>query len=304
MTTPRPNRVDLHCHTSRSDGVLPPLALYEQLRAAGMRLVAISDHDTLDGYRELRAAGLGERTSAAGPQLLPAVEINSIADEFPDLWEAELHILGFGVDPDDAAFEALLVAQRQARRVRILEMIERLRSLGMAVDEQLPLTLPPDVASAGRPHLARALVLAGHSASVDEAMSGTLARGAPAYVPRQGIGPRASIEAIRAVGGIASLAHFPAAPERLDVIDRLQDWGLGGLEVHYAAFDPDTIERMAAFAELRGLLPTGGSDYHGDTMSYAQAQAFTYVPDAVGDRLLEALAAVRPARPGSPTEAG
>src|SRR5919106_3830758 len=136
MTTPRPNRVDLHCHTSRSDGVLPPLALHEQLRAAGMRLVAISDHDTLDGYRELRAAGLGERPSPAGPQLLPAVEINSIADEFPDLWEAELHILGFGVDPDDAAFEALLAAQREARRVRILEMVERLRGLGMPIDEQ------------------------------------------------------------------------------------------------------------------------------------------------------------------------
>jgi predicted metal-dependent phosphoesterase TrpH len=304
MTTPRPNRVDLHCHTSRSDGVLPPLALYEQLRAAGMRLVAISDHDTLDGYRELRAAGLGETVSGAGPQLVAAVEINSIADEFPDLWEAELHILGFGVDPDDPAFETLLAAQRQARRVRILEMIERLRSLGMPIDEQLPVTLPADVSSAGRPHLARALVMAGHAASVDEAMNGVLARGAPGFVPRRGIGPRVAIEAIRAAGGIASLAHFPGAPERLDVIDRLQDWGLAALEVHYAAFDPETVERMAAFAEVRGLLATGGSDYHGDTMSYAQAQAFTYVPDAVGDRLLEALATARPARVGTPTEAG
>jgi hypothetical protein len=293
MTTPRPNRVDLHCHTSRSDGVLPPLALHEQLRAAGMRLVAISDHDTLDGYRELRAAGLGERASAAGPQLLPAVEINSIAAEIPDLWEAELHILGFGVDPDDAPFEALLAAQREARRTRILEMVERLRSLGMPVDEQLPLTLPPDVSSAGRPHLARALVRAGYAASVDEAMNGVLARGAPGYVPRRGIGPRVAIEAIRAAQGLAALAHFPAAPERSDVIDRLRDWGLGALEVHYAAFDPETVERMAAFAELRGLLPTGGSDYHGDTMSYAQAQAVTYVPDAVGQRLLDALGAAR-----------
>lgn len=289
MTTPRRNRVDLHCHTSRSDGLHAPRPLYEQMRAYGMRLVAISDHDTLAGYRELRGAGLGERPSPAGPQLVPAVEINSVAEGFLDLWEGELHILGYGVDPDDAAFEAILERQREGRRTRLAELVEQLRRLGMPIDEVLPEALPTDVASAGRPHLARALVRAGFAGSVDEAMAGVLARGAPGYVPRRGLGPAEAIEAIRAARGLASLAHFPAAPDRPDVVDRLCDWGLEGLEVYYARFLPPTVERLALFAAERGLLPTGGSDYHGDTMSYAEAQATTFVPDAVGEGLLAAM---------------
>jgi 3',5'-nucleoside bisphosphate phosphatase len=292
MTTLRPNRVDLHCHTSRSDGVHAPLELYEQMRAYGMRLVAISDHDTLAGYRALRSAGLGARPSPAGPQLVPAVEINSVADAFPDLWEGELHILGYGVDPDDPGFEATLERLREGRRARLGELLDRLRRLDMPIDDVLPETLPDDVASAGRPHVARALVRAGYAGSVDEAMTGMLARGSPAYVPRRGLGPRESIDAIRAAGGLAALAHFPAAPDRPDVMSLLGEWGLGGLEVYYARFLPETVRRMAALAEELGLRPTGGSDYHGDTMTYAEAQAMTFVPDEVGEGLLLALGAV------------
>jgi predicted metal-dependent phosphoesterase TrpH len=285
VTTPRRNRVDLHCHTARSDGLLEPTDLLEAMRRWGIRLAAITDHDTIDAYRELRAAGLGD----ISPRLLPGVEINSIAHDLPDLWEGELHILGYGMDPDDAAFEAALARQRALRSERAGRIVERLREIGMPVDDQLAATLGPGVSSPGRPHIARALVAAGHARDIDDAMTRILARGAPGYVPRQGLGPREAIDAIRRAGGIASLAHFREAPDRPDVVDRLAGWGLTGLEVHYVSFDSATRRRMAEFAAARGLLATGGSDYHGDTCTYDEAQRACDVPDAAGDALLAAL---------------
>ena len=305
MTTPRRNHVDLHCHTARSDGVLEPLTLVDEARRWGMRLVAITDHDTLAGYRELRDVDLAawplptSLAGAPGPLLLPGVEINAIASGIPDLWEGELHILGYGVDPDDASFEAALARQRDGRRARAEEIRATLRRLGMPVEEHLAAALPPGVASPGRPHFARALVLAGHAASVDDAMRRILGRGAPGYVPRIGIGPREAIEAIRAAGGLPSLAHFPTAPERGEVLDELQGWGLLGLEVHYAAFGDETVDRMARVARARGLVPTGGSDFHGDTAPYAEAQRTTHVPEQVGEGLLSALAALAARGPRS-----
>jgi predicted metal-dependent phosphoesterase TrpH len=108
-------------------------------------------------------------------------------------------------------------------------------------------------------------------------------------VPRQGLGPRDAIDCIRRAGGIAVLAHSPAAAERADVIDRLVDWGLGGLEVYYRSFQPETVAELAAFAAGRSLLATGGSDYHGDLVTYAESQATLRVPDTVGHALLAAL---------------
>jgi predicted metal-dependent phosphoesterase TrpH len=299
VTTPRRNAVDLHCHTSRSDGLLTPRALYEGMRQYGMRLVAISDHDTLDGYRELRDAGLGQHASIDGPQVIPAVEINSVVDGPLDFWETEPHVLGYGVDPDDRSFEGVLRRQREYRSVRFWEGVDRLREIGMPVDDVVARVVADAGASLGRPLLGQALVLAGWAASVDDAFRRIVGRSGPGYVPKKGMGPREAIEAIRSAGGIAVLAHFAGASERPDVLDLLQGWGLGGLEIYYGGpghgFPADRITAMAALAERRGLLPTGGSDYHGHPMddgrpfTYADAQATTFVPDEVGKRLLEAI---------------
>lgn len=288
--------VDFHCHTSRSDGVLAPTVLYEQMRVAGLRLASISDHDTLAGYRELRAAGLGLTASEAGPELIPAIEINSVAPYIPDLPEGELHILGFGVNPDDQALETALEDQRIKRRERFAEIIRVLDRLGMPIEEHLAAVMPEDVASAGRPHLARALIRAGHATTVEEAFDIALSPGRPAYVPRVGLGPKAAIETIRNAGGVPALAHFPLAPDRPEIIDELIDWGLVGLEVHYAKFNAETIERMAAFAASKGLLATGGTDYHGDKGPYPEARALLHIPDAVGDHVREAVERARYAR--------
>lgn len=293
MTTLRRNQVDLHTHTARSDGVLEPVELYQDMRAWGSRLVAITDHDTLAGARELLDAGFGTDANQ-GPRLIVGVEINTAVDaeiEAVGGTEAqlhELHILGFGMDPSDATFEAVLEQQRGGRARRLQLSLERLRDLGMDVEADLP-TVEGHIDSVGRPHIARALVAAGHADDVSDAFARYLVPGQPAYVRRGGIGPRAAIGAITAAGGIASLAHAPWATEEPAVIDELRRWGLRGLEVHYHDWDDERIERMGACADSRSLLRTGGSDYHGDSASYAESQASVHVPEDVGERLLAAL---------------
>lgn len=294
MTTLARNHVDLHCHSRRSDGALEPLALWEEIRAWGLHLVALTDHDTLQGYRELRAAGLGDGIS--GPRLLPGLEINTVGGlgarrpiEGLGRADGELHILGFGVDPDDPTLEAALTSQRQARRARIELTLERLHELGVDVEGPFASLALTDDASRGRPHVAEALVLAGHARSVGDAFDRWLAWGRPAFVPRQGMGPREAIDVIIAARGIAVLAHASEAPDHPEDIGTLRDWGMGGLEVHYRTFDAVEVARMAGLAAQLGLLATGGSDFHGQDLAYRAAQGQTHVPDGVGTALLAAL---------------
>ena len=283
------NYVDLHCHTTRSDGVLSPTELYTAMAEWGIQVAGIADHDTLAGYRQLRDA-IASGSLGAGPQLIPAVEINSIADRDlidlgVELEEGELHILGYGFDADDVAFERAMDSQRNARKARLEMIIERLRELNVPIDEQIaPALASPE--AVGRPHIARAMVAAGHVTSVQEAFDVWIDRKGPAYVPRQGMKSRAAIDAIMAAGGIAVLAHYPAAPEQPTLIKLIMDWGVRGLEVFYRRFQPQTIAAMEVLANSLDLLVTGGSDYHGDTQSYAEAMATTYVPRAIADVLL------------------
>jgi hypothetical protein len=231
------------------------------------------------------------------------VEINSVATGIENLWEGELHILGLGVDPASDAFEAALDVQRQSRKTRFWMILARLRELGMPVDEQAEALRPEPGSSLGRPQVARLLVQAGHAPSVDAAMQELLARGKPAYVARQGLGPHDAIAAVRAAGGLPVLAHFADAPTRRDLITTLVEAGLGGLEVHYRYFDAATVAQMAAFAADLRLVPTGGSDYHGDGETYAQAYASLFVPDEDAAAMFRALGRGRDPK-GSPSVPG
>ena len=303
MTTPRRNRYDFHCHSAASDGRDPPLAVYAAMRDWGLKVAALSDHDTLEGYRVVRAAGLGgaDAPAGSGPRLVPALELNAVAvpgqDDGGPL--GERHFLGYGIDPADPGLTAALARQRAYRRERIAATVERLRTLGLAVDEQLHETLGPDVSSAGRPHVARALVAAGHATSVEDAFARYLSRGRPAYVARHGLGNREAIETITSAGGLAVLAHSADAVDAPRMLDRLQQWGLGGLEVYYGGynrvFTPRRIGELARLAAERGLVATGGSDYHGDTMTLQEAEARTWVPRVAAERLLEAIGWAGPA---------
>jgi predicted metal-dependent phosphoesterase TrpH len=282
---PAPSAVDLHTHTLRSDGVLDPISLAGAAAAAGVKTLAMTDHDTLAGYRELVAAN----AVPAGMTLIPGVEINALVTRDLGLWEGELHILGFGMDPDDAAFEAALAGQREQRRIRFDRTVDRLREIGLGIDAQVATIARDGNDALGRPTIARALMAAGHAESVEDAFRRLLGHGGPAYVPRLGLGPLEAIATIRAAGGLPALAHFREAPEREDVIRELVEAGLGGLEVYYRSFDEAAVEAVGDVAARYALLATGGTDYHGDTGTYAESHAQLWVPPDAGTALLSRL---------------
>ncbi len=141
----------------------------------------------------------------------------------------------------------------------------------------------------GRPTLARALVAAGHAETVEHAFRTILGHGLPGYVPRTGMDPVEAIRAIRAAGGLASIAHFSTAPTRLPLLRELIAVGLDGLETHHRSFAPETRDAMSGCARLLGLVETGGTDFHGDTGSYAEAHAGLLMPDELVAGLRDAL---------------
>ena len=296
-----PSRVDLHVHSRRSDGVLEPAELVTAAAAVGVKVLALADHDTLAGVRELR----GSNQPPLPLDLLPAVEINSIATGFANLPEGELHILGLGVDVADDFLESNLQAQRDRRTQRFNRIVDRLGQLGYPIDEHVDRLLAGRRlgASLGRPQIARCLVEARYAPSVDEAMKRLLVKGRPAYVPREGLNPAQAISVIRAAGGLPVLAHFAEADARRKLVEELIGLGLGGLEVHYRHFDRDTVAALARVAQDLRLIPTGGSDYHGDGESYADAHAALFVPDEDAVTLYSVLgrrAVPLPAEPSQP----
>jgi predicted metal-dependent phosphoesterase TrpH len=279
---------DLHTHSTRSDGVLAPAELLRDAHAAGVRLFAIADHDNLTAYRELTAPGAAPLPP--GLELVPAVEINAVTRGLDlRLPEGELHVLGLGVDPASDEFEAAIAAQRGARRARFSATVARLRAIGLPVDGHLPEGVLESDDALGRPTLARALVAAGHAESVEHAFRTILGHGLPGYVPRSGMDPIEAIRAIRRAGGLASIAHFAEAPDHLPLMRELIAEGLDGLETNHRSFDAGTRDAMAACAGDLGLVRTGGTDFHGDTGSYAEAHAGLDMPGDLVTALRDAL---------------
>jgi len=278
--------VDLHTHTTRSDGILEPAVLVRDAAAAGVTFLALTDHDTLAGFRELRAA---PESIPAGLELIAGVEINAISRGIP-LQDGELHILGFGMDPADDAFEAILAGQRASRRLRFERTVARLAQIGMPIDAHVSTVDRARDDALGRPTIARALIAAGFASSVEDAFRRLIGWGGPAYVAREGLGPVAAIEAIAGARGLPVLAHFSEAPGQLRLLRELRDAGLRGLEVYYRTFSPETVVLVADVARRLGFVATGGSDYHGDLMTYAEAHATLNVPSSVIDAVREAIA--------------
>jgi hypothetical protein len=289
LDPPAPSHADFHAHTARSDGLLAPADLVAQAAAAGVRALAIADHDTLAAHRELAASAA---PLPPGFRLIPAVEIAAAADAVPGLPDDELHLVGLGVDPASDRLEDLLAGLREARRRRFELMQARLRAIGKPVDAQLEAIEAggrPDEEAFGRPTLARALVAAGHATTVNDAFARLIGRGGPGYVRRSVPAPREVLAAIVAADGIAVLAHCDVAPGAPALIEELVELGLRGIEVHHRSFGAALVATMDQVARRHRLLPSGGTDFHGDECTYAEAIAETWVPDEVAAGVLSAL---------------
>lgn len=285
VVPPGPTTIDLHAHTTRSDGIVPPAQLIADAYEVGVRTFALTDHDTIAGYRDVVAAGVVPDDMT----LIPGVEINALVTRDLGLWEGELHILGFGMDPADEAFEAAMADQRDQRRRRFARTVDRLREIDLPIDAQVAELVSEDDDALGRPTIARALMGAGFANSVEDAFARLIGHGGPAYIRREGLEPDGAIRAILDAGGIPVLAHFREAPSRIDLLRELIEVGLAGLEVHYRSFDASTTAAVDRVATSLGLLATGGTDYHGDLGPYAASHRTLWVPPAVGETLLARL---------------
>jgi predicted metal-dependent phosphoesterase TrpH len=261
--------IDLHTHTTASDGRDAPDALVCAAARVGIRILAVTDHDTMASWAAADAAGRAE-----GIRMVPGIEITAIHHG------RDVHVLGYFLDPADGDLLAFLDAQRQDRRRRLHEMVERLAALGIVVDEaRLLASTGGDAAKAvGRPLVAAALVRAGHAADMADAFDKFLLPGRPAFVPRRGGSPADVVALIARAGGLSSLAH--PAKTRIDAeVPALASAGLSALEVCHPDHTPADEARYRALAKEFGLLVTGGSDYHGAASAHTHGFGRTALPD-------------------------
>ncbi len=250
-------RIDLHLHTTFSDGSLPPTEVIALAETAGVTALAITDHDILEGIPEATQAA-----AAFGIEVIPGVEISS---RYRD---GELHVLGYFIDPDDAQFQERLALLRASRHQRNPVIIEKLRSMGLAITYQ-EVTALAGTASVGRPHIARVLMQKGYVTSAKEAFDRYLAAGKPAYVARELPSPADAVTWVREANGVPVLAHPLWVREDGNSLRRLceelQQAGLGGIEVHYSTHTRQQTSEFLNLAKRLDLLVTGGSDFHGVT---------------------------------------
>lgn len=279
--------IDLHAHSSISDGTEPPEVVVGHAAAAGLHAFALTDHDTLDHVPTARAAA-----EAHGLRFVPGCELSC---ETPDWVPGGLHLLVYFVEPG-CPLDDRLGALRDARNVRNARIVERLNELGYPITlAEVELVAGEGVV--GRPHIARVLVDRGHVTSIEEAFNQLLGTGKPAYVERDRLDAPTAIELAHASGGVTSVAHpysMHLAPDDLDrFIGELRASGLDGLECEYARYDRSGRDALLALADRHDLAPTGGSDYHGAMkpgLSVGTGEGDLTVPDL----FLTALEARRP----------
>lgn len=242
---------DLHCHTTASDGLLTPTELVRLVAELGLKAVAITDHDTIQGWEEAVDAGLNYQI-----QVLRGIELNTN-------WHGkEVHILGYELDGSSNYLKQKLKGLSQARVHRMLEILARLETLGIVISED-DVRQFAQGESIGRPHIAQVLLNHGFIGSIREGFERYIGMGAPAYVPRYKLTPEEGIKLVRQAQGVAVLAH----PGIQQLEEGIPDWiqvGLQGIEVWHSEHKLEDVKRYGTLAEHFELLTTGGSDFHGE----------------------------------------
>ena len=251
---------DLHLHSTYSDGVYSPHELAAMAKAAGITVLALTDHDTLKGLPEM-----GEAAREAGIAFIPGVE-------FSTRWEnRQVHIIGYGIDEHNTLLLERLADVRNARRSRLEKIVKRLHEMGMDVEVPVP---EEGQRAVGRPHIARALVNQGYVKTVQEAFDKYIGEGRPAYRPQTKMTPPEAVMLIHQAGGLAVQAHPEEIGDRALALKLLAALAYDGIEVyHPSAKDKDTEAFWLKIAAERKLLITGGSDFHGNPGRFPESLA-------------------------------
>lgn len=276
--------IDLHMHSTASDGSDAPEAVVALAERNGVRVIALTDHDCLDGIPPAAA-----RAEAAGIRLIPGVEL-SVHEEGTDV-----HLLAYGFEPTDPAFVAAIARYREARRERARKILARLKGLGI----RIPLETVEEIAQGGalgRPHVAEALLRGGFVETFNEAFQRYLGTHAPAYVAKAIVRLEEASQVVREAGGVTVLAH-PGTLNRDHLIPGWARRGLDGIEVWHSKHDPAAIARYRDYARIHGLLMTGGSDYHGERTPSVTIGSVA-IPESILPPMDEAFRARRPTPSG------
>ena len=246
------SKVDLHIHTTASDGRFSPEEIVRKAVELGLEVIALADHDCVDGIvPALKAA-------KKFPQLriIPAVEVST------DVPDGEVHVLGYFIDYTSRELAEELARFRNSREIRAQKMVAKLADLGVHIDWRRVQEIAGD-GSMARPHVAQAMLEKGYITSIREAFDKYIARDGPAYVEREKLTPVEAVALIVRTNGLPVMAHPFTVPDPEALISEMEADGLIGIEVYYNGYTADEISRLVSLADRHGLLTTGGSDYHG-----------------------------------------
>jgi len=268
--------VDLHIHSTASDGTLTPEAIVKEAKRLGLAAIAIADHDELLGSEEAVARG-----EVLDLPVVPAVEIST------DYEEVEVHILGYWIDPRDACLAERLRSIREGRVLRAQRIVDRLREVGIDRITLEDVLREAGGGSVGRPHVAAALVTAGVCRYPQEAFRRYLGKNAPAYVPRVRPSTEEAIAIVRQARGCPVLAHPGLVPGKPRIIEDMAAGGVEGVEAYHPKHQRGMVRSILRRAQALGLPVTGGSDSHGPGGTYPVAIGAGGAPDSCFEALLE-----------------
>jgi predicted metal-dependent phosphoesterase TrpH len=248
-----PNYIDLHTHSTASDGIYSPTELLQRAKDVGLRVLALTDHDSTAGLEEA-----AQVAAALDIDFIPGIEINT------DVAGGEVHVLGYFPEYERPAFQAVLKVLRDARERRGQRMVELLNEHGIAIAWERVRQIAQG--SVGRPHVAKALLEAGYVQTIGEAFDRYIGKGCYAYVPRYRLTPEDAVRLIASANGLPVIAH----PIELPGLDELRKWlpglcvaGMVGLETYYGPYTTGEELALRALADEYHLIPTGGTDFHG-----------------------------------------
>src|SRR5688500_2016580 len=255
----RAARIDLHSHTTASDGALSPTDLVKKAHSVGLTALAITDHDTVEGLEEARAEAV-----RVGMRIVSGVEFGI------EVGGTEVHMLGYLFDDKDPVLLGKLSVLQDGRRNRGKKMVGKLRDLGINITWAQVAEIAGD-GSIGRPHVAQTLIEGGYASTIDEAFKKYISRGRPAFVERAQLTLEECIDLVHQAGGVAVLAHPTFVKDVEHVLPRLVSAGLDGIETYYGRYTDETIAAIEKLARKHNLITTGGSDFHGlDALSHAE----------------------------------